>query len=379
MDAEAEPIRALVRKLAARYDRRYWLECAHAGRHVDAMWRALGEAGVLGVTVPEAYGGSGPSLARLCVAVEELASCGVPTLFLVVSTAMAALPIARHGSEAQKRRYLPRLADGSEKFCFALTEPDAGSNSFALRTTARRDGASYVLRGQKVFITGASDADHVLVVARTGDGEDARARLSLLLVPAKAPGIELRAMDIRMVAPEQQFEVFLDDVRVPVEARLGDEGAGGRIMFDALNPERVTVAALACGLGRYALAKAVAYAKERAVFRGPIGAYQSIAHPLAEVATDLELAALMAHHAAARFDAGDDAAMLANMAKLAAAEAGIAAVDRAIQVHGGAGFTAEVDLITLWPLVRLFRTAPVSRELILNHIAEHGLGLPRSH
>ena len=381
-DEERELIRSFVKQLTAKYDRRYWVDCATNGGNVDEMWQALGRAGYLGVAVPEEYGGSGVSMVRLTILMEELANQGVPTLFLVVSAAMGAIPIAKYGTEEQKRRYLPALADGSEKFCFAITEPDAGSNSFKIRTLARRDGDHYLLSGQKVFISGADNADHILVVARTKPADqvsDKREGMSLFIVDTGTPGLEMHKMDTRLLAPERQFQLFFDDVRVPRENLLGEEGHGLKALFDALNPERITVAAMAVGVGRFALNKAVEYARQRKVFNVPIGAHQGLSHPMAIAKTHLELASLMTHHAARIFDDGGDAGMYANMAKYAGAEAGIEAVDLSIQVHGGSGFTGEVDVITLWPLVRLMRTAPVSREMILNYIAEHVLGLPRSY
>jgi acyl-CoA dehydrogenase len=381
-DSERELIQSFVKRLTTKYDRRYWVDCAARGVGVEEMWHELGRAGYLGVTTPEEYGGSGVSMTRLAMVMEELSNQGVPSLFLVVSTAMGSIPIAKYGSEEQKRRYLPPLADGTEKFCFAITEPDAGSNSFKIRTLARRDGDHYVLSGQKVFISGADQANHMLVVARTIPADkvsDKREGMSLFIVDANASGLERRKMDTRILSPESQFELFFDDVRIPVANRLGDEGAALKAMFDALNPERITVAAMSVGLGRYALNKAVEYAGTRKVFNVPIGAHQGLAHPMAIAKTNLELASLMTSHAAQMFDRGADAGMYANMAKYAAAEAGIEAVDIAIQVHGGSGFTGDTDIITLWPLVRLMRTAPVSREMILNYIGEHVLGLPRSY
>ncbi len=381
-EEDSEFIRDFVRQLTARYDRRYWVERATQDKPIDEMWRELGRAGYLGVTVPEEYGGTGLSLSRLAVLMEELANHGVPSLFLIVSTAMGAIPIAKYGTEAQKRRYLPPMADGSEKFCFAITEPDAGTNSFRIRTIARRDGDHYVLNGQKVFISGVDHAEHMLVVARTipaDQAKDKREGMSLFIVDPKAPGVELNRMDTRVLIPEHQFQVFFEDVRIPRENLVSEEGKGLHAIFDALNPERVLTGCMAVGLGRFALGKAVEYAKTRKVFNVPIGAHQGLAHPMAIAKTELELASLMVHHAARVFDAGGNAGMYSNMAKYAAAEAAIKAVDIAMQVHGGSGFTGEVDIITLWPIVRLTRTAPVSREMILNYIGEHVLGLPRSY
>lgn len=379
---DVEPIRNFVRQLTAKYNRRYWVERATAGKPIDELWQALGRAGYLGVTVPEDYGGSGLSMRRLAILMEELANQGVPPLFLVVSAAMGAIPIAKYGTEEQKRRYLPALASGAEKFCFAITEPDAGSNSFRVRTLARGDGDHYVLNGQKVFISGVDQADHLLVVARTISADrvdDKREGMSLFIVDTKTPGLTANRMDTRILIPEGQFQLFFEEVRIPRANLVGEEGRGLRAIFDALNPERITAAAMAVGIGRYALDKAVEYAKTRTVFNAPIGAHQGLAHPMAIAKTELELASLMVHKAAEVFDAGGDAGMYANMAKYAAAEAAIETVDLAMQVHGGSGFTGEIDLITLWPLVRLMRTAPVSREMILNYIGEHVLGLPRSY
>jgi acyl-CoA dehydrogenase len=381
---ESDLIRAFVKQLTTKYDRKYWVERSEAGASVDEMWAELARGGFLGMMAPEEYGGTGLNMTNLVTLLEELSANGTPLFYLVIS-ALSAIPITRYGTEEQRRRYLPPLLDGREKICFAMTEPDAGTNTFRIQTSARRDGDDYVLNGRKVFISGADEAAHMMVVARTTPADqvkDKRKGLTLFIVESTTPGIALNRMDTRILMPERQYEVFLDDVRVPAGNIIGLEGEGLRPLMDGLNPERINVSAICIGLGRYALAKAVEYACTRQVFDGPIGAYQSIAHPLAAAKTDLELAALMMYKAAEMFDAGEDPStigMYSNMAKLAASEAGISAVDAAIQVHGGAGFTGEIDLITIWPLVRLMRTAPVSREMILNYVAEHVLGLPRSY
>ncbi|MDT7944135.1 MAG: acyl-CoA dehydrogenase family protein [Dehalococcoidia bacterium] len=382
---EVAQVRAAARALARRYGRAYWLEKAQHGEAPEELWQDLAQGGYLGLTIPEEYGGAGCHLELLAALIEELSADGLPLFMLVLSTAMAHLVLARHGTPQQKATHFPALLRGESRFCFAITEPDAGSNSFNIRTLARREGDSFVISGQKVFISGVDHADHMLVVARTSPREevaDKRQGMGMFIVGTKAEGLQAVAMDTRILITERQFQVFLDRVTVPASALVGEESKGLDVLFDALNPERITVAAMAVGLGRYALAKAVDYARRRVVFNVPIGAHQGLAHPLAMVATELELAGLMARHAARLFDAGVDrrtVGIYANMAKYAAAEAAIRAVDTAIQVHGGAGFTGEADVITIWPLVRLFRTAPVSREMILNYIAEHHLGLPRSY
>ncbi|MFQ5878899.1 MAG: acyl-CoA dehydrogenase family protein, partial [Dehalococcoidia bacterium] len=367
---------------AKKYDRSYWLTCSREGRFTEELWQELAEGGYLGMMIPEQYGGAGLGMREMGVLLEEIGNQGIPLLLLVVSNVMDAILIAKHGTEAQKKRYLPALAGGGEKGCFAITEPTAGSNSFRIETLARLDGDSYVIKGQKTFITGVNQSDYILLVTRTtpfDDVEDKQEGLSLFIVDRRSPGLELQEQDTRILHPEKQFAIFLDNVRVPRENLLGKEGMGTRYLFDALNPERISGAAVAVGLGRFVLQKAVAYAKERVVFDVPIGAHQGLQHPMAIAKIHLELAALMARHAASLFDRGENAGPRANMAKFAAAEAAIEACDLAIEVHGGSGFTGDMDIITLWPLIRLLRTAPVSREMILNYVGEHVLGLPRSY
>ena len=377
-------IRDFVRQVAKRCGRDYWLAKAREGAFTEELWQELAAGGYLGMLVPEEYGGSGLGMREMAVLLEEMGHQGIPLLLVVVSSVMDTTLIARYGSPDTKQRYLPALARGEIKICFALTEPTAGSNSFRISTLARRDGDSYLLNGQKMFITGADQSDYILVVARTTPFEqvqDKREGLSLLIVDRRAPGVTLQPLEMGVLHPETQFAVFFDDVRVPRGDLLGEEGQGTRYLFDALNPERISGAAVAVGLGQFALEKAVAYARERVVFDVPIGAHQGLQHPLAIAKTNLELAALMTRYSAQVFDGGDKvkAAAYANMAKLAAADAATEACDLAIEVHGGSGFSTDVDLITVWPLVRLLRTVPISREMVLNYIGEHVLGLPRSY
>jgi acyl-CoA dehydrogenase len=377
-------IREFVRQVARKYGREYWLAKAREGAFAEELWGELAAGGYLGMLIPEEYGGGGLGMQEMAVLVEEMGHQGIPLLLIVVSSIMDAPLIARYGSDALKERYLPGVAKGDVKLCFALTEPTAGSNSFRTATQARLDGDSYVLNGQKTFISAVDQSDYLLVVARTtpfDEVEDKRQGLSLLLVDRRAPGITLQPLEMGVMHPETQFTVFFDDVRVPRGELVGEEGKGTKYLFDALNPERISAAAVAVGLGRFVLDKAVAYAKERVVFDQPIGSHQGLQHPLAEATTNLELAALMTRYAAGVFDGGDKltAAAYANMAKFAAAEAATEACDLAIEVHGGSGFSNDVDLITVWPYIRMLRTVPVSREMILNYIGEHVLGLPRSY
>ncbi len=379
---EQQMIRGAIADIARKYDRKYWLSHARAGTFPEELWLELGKAGFLGLAIPEPYGGGGLGLLETVLVMEEMGAHGIPLLMMVVSTVVATCEIVRHGSEEQKRRYLPALASGKEKFCFAITEPDAGSNTFRITTLAERRGDEFILKGQKTFISGADAADHMLLVARTtryGETKDKREGISLFLIDANAPGIERQKINIGLINCEKQFTIFFDNVRVPRECLMGEEGMGIRYLFDGLNPERCSGAATSVGLGRRVLEQAVAYANERKVFGVPIGAHQGLAHPLAEAKAEIEMAALINHKAAWLFDRGREAGAEANIAKLSAADAAIRACDLAMEVHGGNGFSEDYDLITLWPLLRLNRTAPISREMILNYISQHVMGLPRSY
>jgi alkylation response protein AidB-like acyl-CoA dehydrogenase len=264
---------------------------------------------------------------------------------------------------------------------FAITEPDAGTNTHNITTTARRDGDGWVLSGRKIWISGVDEADNVLVVARTEDAKTGKLKPVLMVVPTDAPGFEYNAIPMEIVSPERQFQVFIDDVRLPADALVGDENGGLAQLFAGLNPERIMAAAFNLGLARFALDKAVAYAKEREVFQGPIGGHQAIAHPLAQSHIEIEMARLMNQKAAALYDAGDEfaAGEAANMAKYASAEAACDAVDRSIQTHGGFGASQEYGVAGLLVATRVGRIAPVSREMILNFVSMHSLGLPKSY
>jgi alkylation response protein AidB-like acyl-CoA dehydrogenase len=300
---------------------------------------------------------------------------------MVVSPAICATIIARFGTDSQKQHWLPRFADGTVTMAFGITEPDAGSNSHKLTTTARRDGADWIVSGQKVFISGVDDADAVLIVGRTEDAKTGKLKPALFVVPTDAPGFTYQKIDMDMVSPDRQFTLFLDDVRLPAEALVGSEDAALAQLFAGLNPERIMAASFATGIGRLALDKAVEYAKTRTVWGAPIGAHQGLSHPLAEARINIELARLMTQKAAALYDAGNDMAAgeAANMAKFAAGEAAAKAADQALQTHGGNGMASEYGLGALVLAARVGRIAPVSREMILNFVAQHTLGLPKSY
>jgi alkylation response protein AidB-like acyl-CoA dehydrogenase len=379
---EQRLLRSSVAAMAAEYGHDYLLEKARTGGKTTELWTAAGKAGYLGVAVPAEYGGGGAGMVELSIVAEEIAAAGCPLLLIVVSPAIAATVIASSGTTEQKERWLPRFADGSVKMSFAITEPDAGSNSHRITTTARRDpDGGWRLTGHKYYISGVDETDATLVVARMQDAASGMLRPAMFVVPTDTPGMSYQPIEMAIHSPEKQFTVFFDDAHLPADALVGGEEAGLAALFAGLNPERITVAAYSNGLARYALRKGVDYAKDRTVWSAPIGSHQAIAHPLAKAHVEVELARMATTQAAWLYDTGDHAAAgeAANIAKYAAAEAAINAVDAAVQAHGGNGMSVEYGVGTLIGAVRSARIAPVSREMILNYISQHTLGLPKSY
>lgn len=381
LESEEQAIlRQTVSRIASSFGHSYYLEKARAGQRSDELWDALAEGGFIGINIPATYGGGGQGLSELAIVCEECAAAGCPLLLLLVSPAICGSILARFGTEEQRDTWLPGIGSGKEKMAFAITEPDAGSNSHRISTTATASGEGYRLSGTKYYISGVDESSAVLVVARTGtDDRTGRGELSLFVVDTDAPGLSRQVIPVEIVAPEKQFTLYFDGVEVGPDRLVGGAGGGLRVLFAGLNPERILSAALVNGLGRYALAKASEYARDRKVWGAPIGTHQGLAHPLAEAKIEVELARLMTAKAAWAYDAGLDAGEASNMAKYAAGEAGLAAVDQAIQIHGGNGMATEFGVATLWGMARLLRIAPVSREMILNYVAQHSLGLPRSY
>ena len=376
-----EEIRKAVSRLCEDFGPDYWRKCDDVGAYPEEFVTAMTEAGWLGALIPEEYGGSGLSVIDGCLILQEVnrsggngASCHAQ-MYTMAS-------ILNHGSDAQKRKYLPRIADGSLRLqAFGVTEPDAGSNTHKVSTYAVRRGTGWVINGAKYWTSDIDQSQAVMVVARDGvpvtDGS--RQGLSLFVVPTSTPGISMTRIDSALRTSEKQFTVFFDNVEIPGEALIGEPGAGLKQVFAGLNPERIAAAAINNGISRFAIAQAAQYAADRSVWKTPIGAHQGVAHPLAEAYINVQAARLLNARAAQLCDGGEDAAETANMAKFAAAEASLKALDQAIQVHGGNGLSNEYGLSDLWFIARLHRTAPVSREMILNYISTHSLGLPKSY
>jgi alkylation response protein AidB-like acyl-CoA dehydrogenase len=372
-------LRETVRAICSDFGPRYSREKVAADEPPTELWQALASRGYLGVNIPEEYGGGGLGIAALAAVGEEISAAGCSLLLIVVSPAIVGSILTRHGNEEQKERWLRGIASGTVKVAFAITEPDAGSNSHNISTAARRSNGHYVLRGTKTYISGVEDSDAILVVARHRDDEGNLGLPLLLIVDSDAPGLSRQHIPTALRAPDKQWQLFFDDVEVPADRLVGSETGGLGAAFDGLNPERIMGAAVCNGVARRALDLAASYARERVVWQAPIGTHQGISHPLAQAKIELELARLMTQKAAALYDAGAPAGEASNMAKYAAAEAGVRCVDQAIQTHGGNGFALEYGLTDMYWGIRLVRTAPVSREMILNYVAEHSLGLPRSY
>jgi alkylation response protein AidB-like acyl-CoA dehydrogenase len=389
---EHQMMRTAVKQMLAKHEhrKREWREMTHRDHKFNyELWAEFASLGLLGCLVPEEYGGNNTGLVALTLAFEDITALGFsPSLMLV--TCMDTACILKNGSDEMKRRIIPDVVAGTKILVFAVTEPNAGSNTFRTETLARKHGDRYVMNGQKIFITGVEVADYMLVVARTTTLEECQQQgkpkshgLSLFLVDPKTPG--LTKTPIPTVATEgvYQWQLFFDNVEIPAENLVGVEDQGVLAMFNSLNPERILVGAICCGMAEQAITMAVNYAKGRRVFKDtPIGAYQGVAHPLAEAKIMLEAAKLMTYRAAWAFDQGMNPAIVgsyANQAKLLAADVALKAVDASLETHGGMGFAEETGLSQLWNGARVLKTAPLNREMILNYVAEQELGLPRSY
>ena len=353
------------------------------------LWQTFADIGLLGCLVPEQYGGTDVGLLPLALGFEKIAAMGVSPNMLLV-TAMDSACLARNASEAINEQYLPGIVTGEIKFCFAITEADAGTNSFNMKTRAELKGDKWVINGSKTYISAVESSDYMLLVARTTPLEEAKKSdmgqyhgLTLFIVPTDAAGIEKHLIPIGFNEGVGQYNLFFDDVEIPADQLVGEVDMGALVMFNSLNPERILAAAMCSGMSHYCLQVASEYAKERKVFRDtPIGAYQGIAHPLAMCKAEHEAARTIMLKAAWAFDSNWDSAKvgsLANMSKLLNSDCALHSVDVAIETLGGSGFTKEFGLMQQWNGARLLKTAPVSKEMILNFIAEWELGLPKSY
>ncbi|MEU4578555.1 acyl-CoA dehydrogenase family protein [Nonomuraea sp. ATR24] len=380
-------VRSGVAAICSRYDLDYWQRCESDKRWPQEVWDELAKGGWLGLAVPERFGGGGQGLLELAVATETIAASGAAggsAFTYVLTPGFGALTLSRHGSAEQQAELLPSLATGEVETCFALTEPDAGSNALAITTSARRDGGDYVINGQKIWITGVQRATWMLLVARTIPAAEARPRsagLTVFLVnvpEAVAAGtLTYRPIPKMGANTTPSNLVFLDGVRVPASRVVGRPDEGAAVLWDILNPERVLLAASALGGAEVALRVAVDYAKQREVFGRPIGANQAIAFPLAQVKAKIELARLMIYKAAWSFDRRLPCGTEANIAKLTASQAAWEAADAAFQTHGGMAYSLEYPVARLLADARIGKVAPVTEELLLNYLATQVLGLPR--
>ena len=376
-------IKRAVAELAARFTDEYWRDIDESHAFPWDFYNAFAEAGWLGIAIPERYGGGGQGITEAALLLEEIARSGAAMngctpLHLTI---FGLNTIVKHGSEDLRREILPQAADGSLHVCFAVTEPDAGTDTSRVSTFARRDGEDYVISGRKVWISKAAQSQKMVLVCRTAPREDARPTdgISLFLVDVDPDAMELRAIPKMGRNAVQSYQVFIDDLRVPASARVGEEGRGFRYLLDGLNPERILLAHESLGIGQVALDRAARYAGERAVFDRPIGQNQGIAFPLAEAHMRLEAARLMARQAAWLYDRGERCGAEANMAKYLCADAAFFAADRAVQTHGGMGYAREYDVERYFREARLQRLAPVSQEMVLNYVSNHVLGLPKSY
>jgi len=377
-------IRQAVAELAAKFDDEYWLAKDEAHEFPTEFYDAFARGGWLGLTIPEAYGGHGLGITEASILLEEVSASGggmnaASSMHLSI---FGMHPVVVHGSEELKRRTLPRIVNGDLHVCFGVTEPGAGLDTTKITTYARRDGDSYVVNGRKVWISKAQESEKILLLTRTTKFEDVKKKtdgLTLFLTDLDRSRVDVRPIKKMGRNAVSSNELFIDDLRIPVEDRVGEEGQGFRYILDGLNPERMLVAAEALGLGRAALRRAVRYGNEREVFGRPIGMNQGLQFPLADSLARLDAAELTLRKATWLYDRGKPCGREANTAKYLCADAGFQAADRALQTHGGMGYAEEYHVARYFREARLLRIAPLSQEMVLNYLGSHVLGLPRSY
>ncbi len=376
-------IRESVRALCAKFPDEYWRDLDRERAYPTAFVNALTEAGYLAALIPEEYGGSGLPVSAAAAIMEEVhaAGCNGAACHAQMYTMGT---ILRHGSPAQKQAYLPGIASGDLRLqAFGVTEPTSGTDTLSLRTTARREGDHYIINGQKIWTSRAEHSDLMLLLARTTPKEEVKKRtdgLSVFLVDMKlARGASITIKPIRTMMNHATTEVFFDDLRVPAENLIGEEGKGFRYILSGMNTERILIASECIGDAKWFIRKAGDYAKERVLFGRPIGQNQGVQFPIARAYAQMRAAELMVHEACRKYEAGEELGAEANMAKLLAADASWAAADMCVQTHGGFGFAEEYDVERKFRETRLYQVAPISTNLILSYLAEHVLGLPRSY
>jgi acyl-CoA dehydrogenase len=384
LSPEQQAVRDAVARICARFGDDYWLERDRVGGFPFELHRALAADGWLGICIPEEYGGSGLGIADAAVMMQAIAEsgAGMAGASAVHMNIFGLNPVVVFGTDAQKRRMLPPLVEGREKACFAVTEPNAGLDTTRLETRAERHGDRYVLNGAKIWISTAQVAEKMLILARTTPLAELRKRtdgLSLFYTTLDRSRVEVREIEKMGRKAVDSNQLFIDGLEVPVDDRIGEEGRGFGYILHGLNPERILVAAEAVGIGRAALGRAGAYAKERVVFGRPIGKNQAIQHPLAERWMELEAAEMMVQRAAWEYDRGMNSGASANAAKYLAAEAGLKSCESAMLTLGGYGYAKEYHVERYLREVLITRLAPVSQQLILCYIAEKVLGLPKSY
>lgn len=383
---DQQTIRRAVADLAAQFDDEYWLEKDSRHEFPHEFYDAFARDGWLGICVPEEHGGSGLGITEASIMLEEIAASGggMNAASSLHGMIFGMHPVIKHGSPEMKARLLPKIVSGEMHVCFGVTEPDAGLDTTATKTFAKRNeaGTHYTCNGRKVWISKALHSEKVLLLTRTTKLEDCAKKtdgMSLFLTDVQSPNIEIRPIPKMGREAVDSNELYIDDLQIPVEDLVGEEGQGFKYLLDGLNPERILIAAEALGLGRAALRRAVQYANERVVFGRPIGKNQGIQFPLADSRMRLDAAELVLRKASWKYDAGESAGLEANAAKYLCSEAGTEACDRAIQTHGGFGYAREYHVERYYKEARLLKLAPLPQEMVLNYVGEHVLGLPRSY
>ncbi len=380
---DQEVIRASVSELAARFDDQYWMEKDQAHEFPAEFYSAIAAGGWLGMTIPEEYGGHGLGITEASLLMAAVARAGGMNAASAIHLSIFGMqPVVVHGSAELKAATLPRIATGDLHVCFGVTEPGAGLETARITTFARRDGDHYVVNGRKVWISKALESEKVLLLTRTtpyGEVTKKTDGMTLFLTDLNRDNIDIRPIPKMGRNAVSSNELVIDDLRVPVADRVGEEGQGFTYILDGLNPERMLIAAEALGIGRAALDKAVKYANERHVFDRPIGMNQGIQFPLADSLASLDAGELMLRKATWLYDNGKPCGREANTAKYLCAEAGFTAADRALQTHGGMGYAEEYHVARFFREARLMKIAPVTQEMILNYLGTHVLGLPRSY